>query len=251
MSSPTAPAEHDVRPAESVKRQVEDEDKKSQKSSIERIQQFRDYLADYQVWFAQNEISREVSREEQLKSYHRMAQGLLRVLRPYLTDPSLTPNTEDANGNQYWNHVLLGEFTIDPPDVLQRPSQRATETAIRNHDHTTLMRADPQHNADPEHYRLVGLREFATFEPEWTVEWTMMYGPDVSLGSLRQQNTNDDVTIHDRQHRTDPVTIEKTARIPRFVVDNAVTCMENFIRDIGMDIEFKGEPYYGGTEPGI
>lgn len=256
MSKPTPPGGTDVRPQQSIGRTVNDEEKKSQTSSIERIQQFRDHLADYQVWFAQNEISQEVSREKQTKSYHRMAQGFLRVLRPYLTDPSLTPNEQptaesEHTGNEYWHHINLGEFAIDPPEILQRPSQRATENAVKSHDRGTLARADPRNTAESHHYRVVGLKNFGATDPEWSVSWTMMFGPEISVRDLRMKSTEDTVTIRDRDHRNQPVTITKTVRLPKHIVDNAVTSMENFVRDIGMDIEFNGEDYMADDGPGI
>lgn len=258
MSKPTRPGGPDVRPQQSVKRTVNDDEKQSQTSSIERIQQFRDYLADYQVWFAQNEVSKEVSREEQVKSYQRMAQGFLRVLRPYLTDPTLTPNdsvagqAENGNsGNEYWHRVNLGEFSIDPPEILQRPSQRTTERAIRSHDRTTVEMADPRHSADPKHYRVVGLQEFADIDAEWSVSWTMMFGPEIRVSDLRMKNDEARVTVRDRDHRNEPITVEKTVRLPKRIVDNAVTSMENFVRDIGMDVEFNGEDYTAEDGPGI
>ncbi len=249
MSKPLPPAENEqpAEPEPEINQTVDEEENTSQNTSIQRIQKFRDHLAEYQVWFAQNEISQEVSREDQLRSYHRMTQGFLRVLTPYLTDDRLTPAAGDTDadqpnkGNYYWNRVNLGSFTVDPPNILQKPGQRTMERAIRNHDTAKLARADSRTNADPRRFAVAGLRDFAASDPELSVSWTVMFGPEVEAHELRSELSDPNATIRPRNHRTEPIEVDKTVQLPKSIIDNAVTAMENFVRELGLDIDFEEE----------
>jgi hypothetical protein len=55
--------------------------------------------------------------------------------------------------------------------------------------------------------------------------------------------------VHPRSHRNQPITVSRLARVPRPIIDEAVTQMEHFLRDIGMDIEInEGLPEWGFEE---
>jgi hypothetical protein len=224
---------------------VSDEENRSQKATIQRIQSFRDDIAQYQLAFANNELSREVPEENQHRSYHLLAKGFLQLLRPYLEDDSA------SSSNYYWDEIDLGEFTIDPPAVVRQPTRHEMGRALKSGDLNTISRADPRNAVEPKRYSCIGLRDFAASQPEWTVEWTVMFGPEVSATDLRAEINDRSVTVPPRSHRNEPISIQKKARVPRPMIDNAITAMENFVREIGMDVEMVGDPYDGDGGPGI
>lgn len=221
--------------AEKTNQEINDEENQSQNSTLRRIQRFRDDIAEYQLLFAQNEITHEIGEDQQHRSYHQLARGFLQLLKPYLTDEEM------AQSEYYWNQVELGSFTIDPPDVIRPPERAEVEFALRDGNRQALARADPRNTVESKRYDVVGLRDFAAAQPEWTVEWQVMYGPETSPADLRQEITSPRVHVSERTHRNEPITVIHTARIPRQIIDAAITAMENFVRALGMDIDFKDE----------
>jgi hypothetical protein len=225
---------------------VNDEENKSQNATIERIQSFRDDLAEYRLLFAQNELTEEISEAQQHRAYHQLAKGFLGLLKPYLT-----AEDEVAESRKYWNKEPLGAFTIDPPAAIQQPSRGEVDAALQSGDSRTLARAQPRNNVEAESYRVVGLRDFDAVPPEWEVSWSVMVGPEVSPQTLRSEITDPGVQVHPRSSRTEPITISRTVRLPRRIIDEAVTQMEHFIRDLGMDLDIAGEDYMGRGGPGL
>lgn len=243
-------------------KRVDDEENASQNATIQRIQNYRDRVAEYQLLFAQNELSGEVSETEQHRSYHQLASGFLQLLKPYLTDP-------DIPGSQYYWHgysgeslsatrksgdgriLHLGTVPVEPPEAISKPSKEEVEGALRTRNSHTMQRADPRNSVENKSYDIVGLVDFAQAPAEWTEEWEVMFGPEVTPQDLREKIRDPTVRILDRTHRHEPITVVKSVRVPRSAIDAAVTAMENFIRDIGMDIEFEVEPYTGDGGPGL
>lgn len=238
---------------------VDDDDNTSQTATIQRIHDYRDTIADYQLAFAQNELSGDVDAGQQHRAYHQLAKGFLQLLKPYLTD-------QDVPGTQYYwegytadsledassdGILRLGTVTADPPDAIRTPSRDEVADALREGDQQTIQRADPRNAVDGRSYDIVGLLDFASAPAEWTEEWRVMFGPEVTPHDLRQQIRDPDVRVRDRRHRNEPITVVKTMRVPRSVIDNAVTALENFVRDLGMDVDLQPEPYMGEGEPGI
>lgn len=237
-------------PSDTAARQVNDDENKSQTATIQRIQKYRDNLADYQMLFAQNELTGDVSEAQQHRSYHQLTKGFLRLLKPYLTDYR-HEDPEIIIGQRYWEEVELGSFTIDPPAVISRPSRQEMDHALRTGHQQTIQRADPRNSVEPKEYSVRGLRDFDAAEPEWSVEWQVMYGPEVTPAELRSQISDPNVHVQPRATRTEPITIVKTARVPRRIIDETVTQLENFVRDLGMDVDIKAEPYMGEGGAGI
>jgi hypothetical protein len=225
---------------------VNDEENKSQNATIERIQSFRDDLAEYRLLFAQNELTEEISEAQQHRAYHQLAKGFLGLLKPYLT-----AEDEVAESKEYWNEVELGAFTINPPAAITQPSRGEIDTALRQGDSRTLARAEPRNTVEPKAYTVIGLRDFDAVPAEWEVSWSVMFGPEVSPASLRQEITDPAVRVHPRGSRTEPITVTRTVRLPRRIIDEAVTQMEHFVRDLGMDLEIAGEDYMGQGGPGL
>lgn len=226
-----------------AKRRVSDDDNQSQNATIRRIQSFRDDIAEYQLLFAQNELQNDISEAQQHRSYHQLARGFLQLLKPYLMDEEI-PRSE-----YYWNEVELGEFTISPPEVIQQPSQGQMEAALKAGRRETLARADPRNSVESKHYSVVGLRDFAAADPEWEVEWQVMYGPDVRPSGIRSQIRDSSVRVHPRSHRNEPITVTKTVRVPRQIIDAAITELEQFVREVGMDIDLDDSvPEWGFKE---
>lgn len=227
-------------------REVDDEENRSQAATIRRIQSYRDDIADYQRWFAQNEISGSVSKRKAHASYHQLAKGYLQILTPYLTDPEIAQDVEhprltdvDPMVNPYWSLAPLGSFSVDPPSALQQPDKDSLSAALRNGDRQTVAQATPRISPEPKQYTVNGLREFAGSDPEWTDSWTIMFGPEVRVRDLRQRITDDDVEVEDRQYRNEPITVTKQARVPKTVIDNAIRNLEQFVRELGLDINLK------------
>ncbi len=71
MSKSLPPADGKEEPG----RQIEDEDNASQSATIRRIQSYRDDIADYQLLFAQNELSENISEAQQHRAYFQLAKG--------------------------------------------------------------------------------------------------------------------------------------------------------------------------------
>lgn len=235
--------------------EVDDTENKSQNATLSRIQKFRDELAEYQLLFAQNELTQEISQEQQHRSYQRLASGFLQLLKPYLTDDKL------KNSTYYWEGysgetpqesedvLLLGEFSIDPPEAINQPSQDSLDQAIKMGDIQTLQRADPRNEVEPREYTVIGLRDFAAAEVEWEEEWQIMFGPEVSRADLASEIRDPSVRVLQRSHRNEPLTVVKRAHLPKSVIDNAITAMENFIRDVGMDVQIdEGTPTIQGFD---
>lgn len=245
-------------PDQAPNKKVNDEEKRSQKANIQRIEDYRDRIAEYQLWFAQNELSGDVSQRDQQRSYHQLARGFLQLIRPQLTDPEIIQNIDHPDpdthspeyDNPYWTRIPIGAWTIDPPDILQRPSQLETEHAVKNNIRSTLARADPRVTADPRTIEVIGLRQFAALEPERTIEWTAMFGPNITPSELREQTSDDQVTVHDRSHHSEPIKVTKQVLVPKFIIDNAIETTEHFIRQIGLGIELtnSGVPEWGFQE---
>jgi len=229
---------------ESIPRKADDEEKQSQSSAITRIQSMRDHLADYQVWFAQNEITQDVTHKKQIASYHKMAQGLLQILRQYFV-------SDMGGAGEYWTETQIAAFDIEPPAALQQPSKGQTRAAIRTKNANLLQRAAGEIDARRQRFVVQGLREYAMLDPEFSVTWDVRFGPNVSSSNLRREVSDENVTVHDRTRRHEPIKVEKRVAIPKFVIDNAVTTMENFLTEVGLDIEFRGEDYMAKGEPGI
>lgn len=223
--------------------QVEDDENHSQTKTINRIHAYRDQLAEFQVAFAENELVGEVPERRQHRAYHQLASGLLRLLKPYLTDEEID------EAEYYWNDIDIGTFTVNPPAVIQKPDRQELSGAIRSGDQTTIARAKPRNEVEPRHYTVKGLRDFAAAQPEWEVQWNVLFGPDVSAAELRSQVDDARVQIDDRQRRTQPITVRRLVRVPKPIIDDAITYMESFLRDIGMDIEInEGLPEWGFEE---
>jgi len=231
MSKSLPPADDKEEPG----RQIEDEDNASQSATIRRIQSYRDDIADYQLLFAQNELSENISEAQQHRAYFQLAKGFLQLLRPYLSDEDVPQSTH------YWNEVALGEFAVDPPAAIAQPSQQQLEHALKASDQSTISRADPRNSVDSKHFSVIGLRDFASAQAEWDVQWEVMFGPDVSAADIRSQLQQSGVRVSPGTHRNEPLTVTKRVRIPRQIIDNAVTELENFVRDIGMDVEWDEE----------
>lgn len=227
------------------KLQVNDEDNKSQNATINRIQRYRDDLAEYQLLFAQNELSEEISERQQHRAYHQLAKGFLQLLKPYLTAEEI------QQGEHYWNEVDLGSFMIEPPEAIQQPSKQEMESALKAGHKQTFARADPRNEVEAKRYRVIGLRDFAAAEPEWQVEWSVMYGPEVSPADLRSEIRDSRVRVQPRSHRNEPITVIRSGRVPRQIIDNVVTELENFVRAVGMDVDIEAEAYMGEGGPGI
>lgn len=241
----THPPDNGRQPSEGVEQTVADDEGKSQNATIARIQQFRDTIADYQVLFAENELAADVSAADQHRSYHQLAKGFLQLLKPYLTD-------ENIDGSKhYWERIELGSFSVDPPPAISPPSREEAARALRGRDTAVVARADPRNEADPHEYDVIGLQDFAAAPPEWDVRWSLMYGPEVSVRELRARIETPGVRVLPRQHRAEPITVVRTARVPLEIINDAITAMENFVRALGMDIELEAEPYEGGDEPGL
>lgn len=231
MSSPA-----DATPPEQGKKQeVDDEENRSQNATIRRIQSFRDDIADYQLLFARNEVSKQLSEREALRSYHQLVKGFLQLLRPYLTDDSI------SEAQKYWTETTLGTITVDPPASIQRPSQARFKQALTNNDPKSLAISAPQNNPSKKMYRVKGLKDFAEWDAEWQVEWQVMFGPAVTPDDLRERIQDSSVSVLDASHRNEPIRVQKTAQLPRHIIDSAVLELENFVRGVGMDVDFDEE----------
>jgi len=224
---------------------VNDEENQSQNAAINRIQAYRDELAEYQLLFARNELSNELSEGEIHRSYHQLVSGLAQLLMPYLRDYDI------GSAQHYWETVKLGEFEIEPPAAIQQTDRLSVAGALGGEGIGAVALADPRNSVEPKHYDVVGIQDFMAAEPEWTEEWSVMVGPEVSTADLRQQIAEDGVRVLDRRHRNEPIRVERVARVPMDIVTSAATQLEHFIRDIGLDVELKGEPYMGEGGPGL
>jgi len=232
---PAADSNEERQDEQAPDRTIDDEENTSQSATIRRIQSFRDDIADYQLLFAQNELSEEISEGRQHRAYYQLAKGFLQLLRPYLTDEDV------PQSDHYWNQVQLGEFAVDPPAAIAQPSQQQVDHALKANDQSTIARADPRNAVDSKHFSVIGLRDFDSAQAEWNVQWEVMFGPDVSAADIRSQLQQSGVRVSPRSHQTEPLTVTKRVRIPRQIIDNAVTALENFVRDIGMDVEWDEE----------
>lgn len=253
----SSPMENGARPDSQPDKHVADEENKSQNATIHRIQQYRDRVAEYQLLFAQNELSREITEAQQHRSYHQLVKGFLQLLKPYLMDESI-PGSQfywqgySGNSPDPDDGILhLGEIVVEPPDAIRQPSKEEMAGALQAGDQQTIQRADPRNAVEEQKYDIVGLRDFASAEVEWIEEWEVMFGPEVTPYDLRQQIHDPMVDVRDRRHRNEPITVVRTVRVPRSIIDNAVTALENFVRDMGMDIDFEADPYMGEGEPGL
>jgi hypothetical protein len=47
------------------------------------------------------------------------------------------------------------------------------------------------------------------------------------------------LTTSEPQSRTEPIRVSRIARVPRDIIDEAVTAMENFCRDLGIDMDLE------------
>jgi hypothetical protein len=226
-------------------KQVNDEENKSQNATIERIQSFRDDLAEYRLLFAQNELTEEIGEAQQHRAYHQLAKGFLGLLKPYLT-----ADDEVAESEAYWEEVGLGAFTVDPPAAITQPSRGEVDTALRRGDSRTLARAEPRNNVEAKRYAVKGLRDFDAAPAEWEVSWSVMFGPEVSPATLRGEIADPAVQVHPRSSRTEPITVTRTVRLPRRIIDEAVTQLEHFVRNLGMDVDLddSGVPEFGFEE---
>lgn len=228
-----------------TRRKVNDDEKKSQNATINRIQRYRDDIAEYQLLFAQNQMSNDVNEGQQHRAYHELAKGFCQLLKPYLTDEGI------PQSDYYWGEVPLGKMRVDPPEAIRPPSREEMGSAVRQRSRTDLALGSPRNTVQPKVYRVDGLRDFATAPPEWEVEWTVMFGPEVSPADIQRKITDRKVRVTQQSHRNEPITVVRTEQLSREIINNAVTAMENFVRDLGMDIEMTGEPYEGDGGPGI
>lgn len=225
-------------------KEVNDEEKQSQNATIRRIQKYRDDIAEYQLLFAQNEMSMEVNEAQQHRAYHQLAKGFCQLLKPYLTDDGI------SQSSHYWEDVNLGNFDVSPPDVICPPSREEMGAAVRHGEKTALARGSPRNHVEGKSYSVIGLRDFSTAPAEWQVEWTVMFGPEVSPLDIQQQTRDENVRVSERSHRNQPITVVRTARVPRVIINNAVTAMDNFVRELGLDLDFSesGLPEWGFYE---
>jgi hypothetical protein len=214
---------------------VNDEENQSQSATINRIQAYRDELAEYQLLFARNELSNELSEGEIHRSYHQLVSGLAQLLMPYLRDDGI------QSARHYWERVKLGEFDIDPPSAIHQPDQMDVAGALGGDGLGAVALADPRNSVEPKHYEVYGLQDFMGAEPEWTEEWSVMVGPEISPADLRQQITEDGVRVLDRRHRNEPIRVERIARVPMGIVTEAATQLEHFIRDLGLDVDLQDQ----------
>jgi hypothetical protein len=238
MSTELTPSDYngfDPVEGESPRSKVSDEENQSQSAAIRRIQKYRDRIAEYQMFFAENEITREIGEGEQHTAYHQLAKGFLQLLKPYLTDPEIPRSAV------YWGEKDLGGFSITPPSAISRPSAGEMEAALRSGNRLTMSRASTRACAEPREYQVRGLKTFANAPAEWSEEWTLMWGPEISAEDLRAQINDPRVSVQPREHRTQPITVVKSARVPKHVIDDVITCLEQFVRDVGLDIEFSKE----------
>lgn len=225
-------------------KRVADDDNKSQNATIARIQQWRDKIADCREFMAENRATQEVPQDELRAMYFELAQGYLQQLRPYLTDYETFPH-----GRYFWegyladdiedadNVLQLGTITVDPPEAIQQPSRDELSGAIRHHDRQTLARARPRQSVDEISYSVIGLKDFAVAEFEWEEQWSVRFGPEYSAGDLRQEIDDPRVKVVQGSRR-EPITVIRRVQMPRSIIDNAITSLEDFVRKIGMDVEF-------------
>lgn len=226
-------------------RQVNDDENQSQSATINRIQRYRDDLAEFQKVFAEGELSDEIDERKQHRAYHHLVSGFLQLLKPYLTDSEITES------QYYWEDAQLGEFTVTPPEIIQRPTRDEMDRALQRGDKMTLARGMPREGVDPITYRVEGLKDFASAKTEWEVEWSVMFGPEVSAMDVRHEIHDESVRVKPRRRRNEPIMVVKTVRLPRPIIEAAVTALENFVRSLGMDIDLSPEPYEGEGAPGL
>lgn len=216
-------------------RAVQDEENQAQNATIRRIQSFRDDIAEYQLLFARNELTEDMSESQQYRAYHQVARGFCQLLKPYLTAQDIDQS------ERYWRQLPLGEFEVDPPDAIRRPERQRVGAALGNDASGLARRADPRNDVEPRRYELQGLQDFWAAEVEWREDWQVMYGPEVNPADIRAEVSDPDVRVHERSTRTEPIRVSRIARLPRPIIDEAITAMENFVRDLGMDIDLEDQ----------
>lgn len=233
----STPADNDGRENRKVEpdRKANDEDRISHKSTVKRIEEYSNEVTEFQKLFAQSELTSGVDEAKNHRAYHKHVKGFCQLLKPYLTDDDLPGAVE------YWHNVEIGEFEIQPPDVLKQPSQEEMARALRGGHQKTIARSDSRNSADDREYKIEGLRHFMDSPPQWEEEWNVMFGPGVSPADLRSEIDDPTVRVEDQSNPNEPITVVKTARVPRFVIDNAAAEIEKFRREIGMAIEMKKE----------
>ena len=206
--------------------QVGDDEQIAQRRSHERVQALLDEITNVQIREA-NDLDGEYSPAEHRQAYHQTVVELWRELQPTLAEAS--GDTESF----YWFNIDLGEFTVEPPKPLQKPTSRIEAES----------RPDLQPGASwatPEEYDITGFQQFANMDTVIRTRFAVRLDEDdITVPELRQQVQRADpdaqVRVWDRSRGDfeEPFRVDKFKLLPKWVIDNARGALREFAEKSG------------------
>ena len=212
---------------------VDDEDDYSPKRAIRRYHDLRDDMKDARRLLAEMELQGR-GENEMLRFYRRMTDYYIEELRTQLTNP------ENPQSDFYWNEIELAQLPVEPPKPMDPQSLRPDRTS-GNQDGGALL-APGESRPKSKTLNINGLRWFSQNPVAISVKFEarLIMSEHEFNKAIKRQNM---VRGRYGSRERDPCVVIRDVLVPIDILNDAIAASNEFLRDIGLDIELTPGSY--------